>query len=309
MRDTFYKLTLASVFAITIAGDFSLWQQTKEEEVFAYLKPLAQTATEPQVIQTEDETLRTIVTQAASKSAEPKNLVSESVTAPPSLPPAFRIPILMYHYIGDNPNPSDTTRNSLTVSLKNFEEQMQYLTQNGFTALSLEALADIAAKKVATPTKPVVLTFDDGYIDFYVNASPILKKHDLRAVVFISTGLMNQGYYMSWDQIREISNSGLVSFGAHTVTHRYLIGLNRYEVFVELRNSKEVLESKIGQKVNFVSYPFGASNNLICQIAQEVGFVGGVGTWSGVATNLTMNMPRLRMGSYVTLDFFASLLK
>lgn len=297
MRDWLYKLILVVIFLTTLVVVFLLRQQTKTTRVITYLKPLVQTAAEPQTVPKE-----------ATKASEPKNVVpSPTPTLPPS-PPIFRIPILMYHYIGDNPNPEDKTRNSLTVPLKNFEEQMQYLTQNGFTTLSLDTLADIATKKVATPPKPVVLTFDDGYIDFYVNAFPILKKYGLRAVVFVPTGLVGQSYYLSWDQLREISNSGLVSFEAHTVTHRYLTGLSSDEVFVELKNSKEILESKTGQKVNFVSYPFGASNKLICRIAQEVGFVGGVGTWSGIATNLNMNMPRLRMGSYVTLNFFASLL-
>lgn len=306
MRDLLYKLILVVTFLATLVVVFLLWQQTKVTRAVTYLKPLVQTTAEPQAIPTRNDKPKTT---APSKASEPKNVVpSPTPTLPPSLPPMFRIPILMYHYIGDNPNPSDTTRSSLTVPLKNFEEQMKYLSQNGFTTLSLDTLTDIATKKVTTPSKPVVLTFDDGYVDFYVNAFPILKKYGLQAVVFIPTGLINQGYYMSWDQIKEINDSGLVSFEAHTATHRYLTSLGRGEIIAELKNSKETLESKTNQKVNFIAYPFGATSDVVYNAAQSVGFIGGVGTWSGVATNLNMNMPRLRMGSYVTLNFFASLL-
>lgn len=297
---------MVAVVTAAIAVSSSLWRQTKAGKESVLLTPLVQTVAEPRTVQLKDGVPKAMQTKVVPKVSEPKDVAPEPVPPPP--PPAFRIPILMYHYVGGNPNSNDTTRNSLTVPLKNFEEQLRYLSQSGFTTLSLNDLADIATKKIACTAKPIVLTFDDGYIDFYVNAFPVLKKYNLRAVVFIPTGLINQGYYMSWDQIREISDSGLVSFEAHTVTHRYLTGLGRGEIIAELRNSKETLESETNQKVSFIAYPFGAVNDVVYNAARSVGFIGGVGTWSGIATNLNMNMPRLRMGSYVTLDFFASLL-
>lgn len=88
----------------------------------------------------------------------------------------IRVPILMYHFIADNPNPKDTGRNYLSVSPQKFEAQMDYLAKNGYTPISLDTLYGIFNKQTNAPLKPIILTFDDGYIDFYTNAYPILKR-------------------------------------------------------------------------------------------------------------------------------------
>lgn len=212
----------------------------------------------------------------------------------------------MYHYIGYNPNPKDTVRNTLSVTPDKFEAQMSYLAQNGYTPITLDTLYGIFNKQTQAPAKPVVLTFDDGYIDFYTTAFPILRKYNFHAVSFIPTGLMNQGYYMSWAQIKEIQASGLVTFEAHSVTHSNLTSLSTNRLTKELQDSKNVLQSQTGYPVNFIAYPYGASNNLVQQTAQKSGFVGGVGTWFGKATSPSMNMPRIRITGQMDLKTFTS---
>lgn len=217
-----------------------------------------------------------------------------------------RVPILMYHYIGYNPNPKDTARDTLSVNPDKFEQQLTYLSQKGYTPITLNTLYGIFNNQTTPPPKPIVLTFDDGYMDFYTTAYPILHKYGFHAISFIPTGLMNQGYYMSWSQIKEIAQSGLVDFEAHSVTHANLTSLNPKRLTQELRDSKYILQTQTGKTVNFVAYPFGSSSNLVQTTAKSLGYVGGLGTWYGKDSGPSMNMPRIRIGGQISIGDFAS---
>lgn len=216
------------------------------------------------------------------------------------------VPILLYHYIGNNPNLNDTARNTLSVPPVKFDEQMGYLSKNGYTPISLDTLYGIFNKQTAAPAKPVVLTFDDGYMDFYYNAFPILSKYNFHAVSFIPTGLMGGGYYMNWDQIKQIQSSGLVTFEDHTVSHMSLTALSFDRAYKEILDSKNILQSQTGYPVNFIAYPNGVSNNNVYAAAQKAGIVGGLGTWKGKAGGPSYNMPRIRITGQMSLQDFIS---
>src|SRR5579884_4226374 len=153
---------------------------------------------------------------------------------------AINVPILMYHYIGNNPNPADTARYALSTSPDVFDQQLGILAKEGFTPITLDTLY-AAMKGGQLPAKPIVLTFDDGYVDFYVNAFPILKKYNFHAVSFIPTSLMGQSYYMSWSEIKDIQSSGLVAFEAHSLTHPDLTTLSQAQMDEQVIESKKVL--------------------------------------------------------------------
>lgn len=216
------------------------------------------------------------------------------------------VPILMYHYIGNNPNPKDKARDVLEVTPDKFEEQMTYLQKNGYTPINLDTLYGIFNHQTNAPAKPIVLTFDDGYIDFYTTAFPILSKYHFKAVSFIPTGLIGGGYYMNWDQIKQIQQSGLITFEGHTVHHANLPSLSPDQALKELKEGKETLQSKTGYPVNFIAYPYGFSNGFVEQLAKQAGFVGGLGTWYGKAGFEGMNIPRIRITGSMTLPEFAS---
>lgn len=219
---------------------------------------------------------------------------------------AAGIPILTYHYVDYNPNKSDTARDALSVTPDKFDAQMEYLSKNGYEPISLDTLYAIFNKQAARPAKPVVLTFDDGYENFYRVVYPILKKYNFRAVAFIPTGLIGTGYYMNWDQIKEIQASGLVTFEGHSSTHPNLIGMKYDAVYKQLLDSKNTLFSQTGYPVNFVAYPYGSSNKNVWSAAQKSGYVGGVGTWYGKATGPSMNMPRIKVSGTWNISQFAS---
>lgn len=209
----------------------------------------------------------------------------------------------MYHYVGNNPDPTDRQRDTLSISPDRFEEQLSWLAANGYSPITLDTLYGLFSKKEII-SKPIVLTFDDGYIDFYTTAFPILRKYNFRAVSFIITGLAGTSFYMSWDQIKEINSTGLVSFQAHTINHPSLPALSYTDKLYQLTTSKNTLEQQLGTKVNFISYPYGSSDADTARAAQAAGFVGGVGTWYGKASGPGMSMPRIRIAGNISLGKF-----
>lgn len=241
----------------------------------------------------------------ASPSASPKR-----PTHPADFGRQVRVPILTYHYIGNNPNPADKARDNLEVTPDKFEEQMNYLSKNGYSTISFDTLYAVLKGVSSLPPKPVILTFDDGYIDFYLNAYPILKKYGLHAVSFIPTGLVGKGYYMSWSQIKEIDVSGLVSFQAHSVDHPNLASLSDDNLKYQIWESKKTLEAELGKPVNTFAYPYGATDERVWNAVKAVGFVGAVGTWYGViqSEGTVFDLPRVKVGGGMTIDKFPSLL-
>lgn len=222
----------------------------------------------------------------------------------------LRVPILMYHYIGNNPNPADTQRTSLSTGPVAFEEQIKYLADNGYTAISLDTLYAAFKKQVALPNKPLIITFDDGYEDFYYNAYPILQKYNIHATVFIPTALMDQGYYLKWSQIQEMGASGLITFGSHGVHHYRSESLPEVSLEAELTESKQTLQSKLGVPINFFAYPYGTLNGNVIEAVKKAGYIGAVGTWPErtQSEGTIYNMPRIRIGGGISISTFMSLL-
>lgn len=249
----------------------------------------------------------TISTQSSSVKTEP---AKPATYTPQVFGRQIKIPILLYHYIGENPNPEDKARYNLSTTPANFEEQMKYLAENGYGTISLDTLYPALKGQITLPDKSVILTFDDGYIDFYLNAYPVLRKYNFKATVFIPTGLMNQGYYLSWNQIREMSSSGLITFGGHTVHHVHLPSLSNENMAFEVSESKRVLESQLGVPINFFSYPWGATQERVVEATRKAGYLGAVGVWANKiqSEGTIYDMPRLRVGGGVTLEYFAGLL-
>ena len=187
---------------------------------------------------------------------------------------------------------------------------MKYLKDNGYITTSLDTLYAALKKTTLLPEKVVILTFDDGYIDFYFNAYPILKKYGFSATIFIPTGLIGGPAYLSWTQIRDMHSSGLIVFGAHTTSHSHLPSLSRESALKELTESKNTLSDQLGVPINFLAYPYGSTNNKTINLTKEAGFIGAVGTWPDKiqSEGTIYNMPRLRVSGGISLENFAGLL-
>ena len=223
---------------------------------------------------------------------------------PTWIPGIANVPILAYHYIAQNPDSEDKVREALCVPPDAFAAQMAYLSDHNYTTITLNELFRIFRKEVARPAKPIVLTFDDGYADFYMNAYPVLCRYNLQAISFIIAGLVGQEKYLLWQQIQEMQASQHVTFEAHTMTHPHLTTLYGPELYNELRASKHIIEERVQCSVNFISYPYGATNVAVMRAAKQTGFTGGVGSWYGKASWSSMNMPRVRVTGQTTLQTF-----
>ena len=179
------------------------------------------------------------------------NIVSEEV----------RIPILMYHSISD-----DDPNNSLLVPPDMFDEQMAWLEENNFTSMSMdEAIEAMNTGKV--PKRPVVITFDDGYMDNYTSAFPSLKEHNMKGTFFVITSGVDNGYYMSSDMLREMQDAGMI-IENHTENHVELNNLSREEAIDEIRNAQTFLREVIGSEANYLCYPVGRYSDETIEIAK-----------------------------------------
>jgi peptidoglycan/xylan/chitin deacetylase (PgdA/CDA1 family) len=210
------------------------------------------------------------------------------------------VPIILYHYIEINKDPKDTIRRSLTVSPYWFDEQAKYLTQNGYTIITLEELVSVINGEGKLPPKPVILTFDDGYRDFYTDVFPILKKYNLKATNFIFPNVLDKKNNMDTWMVKEIINSGLVTIGSHTLSHANLPGLSKANTQKEIRESKVILEQVTGKKVSLFAYPYGAVNEAVIEQVREAGYEAAVGTAKGTlhGKNSLFRLSRIRVGNY-----------
>ena len=205
--------------------------------------------------------------------------------------PCRYLPILTYHHIGEGTNP-------LFVKTETFDSQMDYLKKKGYTAVTLKDVVSNLQSGQVLPNKPVVLTFDDGYRDFYENAFPILSKYSLSATLFVITQHVGGGEYVTWDQLKVMVSSGLVTIGDHTLSHVSLPSVEEPEVRNQILSAKSIIESNLGVTVNTFAYPYGGVSEEAEKVLAEGGFVAAVTTKRGLScAKLPYELPRVRVGN------------
>ncbi|MGL4773821.1 MAG: polysaccharide deacetylase family protein [Clostridium sp.] len=175
------------------------------------------------------------------------------------------IPIMYYHAI--NPN----EENSLILHPDKFREQLKYLLDNGYTPISLSQIYGYMAEGKKIPKKSVMITLDDGYIDNYTLAYPILKELKVPATIFVQTNRIEDGGSLTKDQMREMSQNG-IDIMSHTVSHPHLNSLSYENQLKEVTESKKVLEEILGKEVYAISYPFGDYNKETLKVVKEAGY-------------------------------------
>jgi peptidoglycan/xylan/chitin deacetylase (PgdA/CDA1 family) len=220
-----------------------------------------------------------------------------------------RTPILMYHSISPatgTQHPYFETHTSPEV----FSRQMQVLSDDGYQTISL---ADALSRdEQDADQKQVVITFDDGYRDFYTHAFPTLIKHAFTATLFVVSTypreprLSRSGAdYMTWNEIREVRAGG-ISIGSHSATHRHLSTLNERDLHSELADSKERIENVLGERVVSFSYPFAFPEPdkpfvaRLKSILRSCGYENGVSTVIGTMAPGQEHffLPRLPVNSF-----------
>ncbi|MHB9094639.1 MAG: polysaccharide deacetylase family protein [Eubacteriales bacterium] len=231
-----------------------------------------------------------------------------------------KIPVLMYHkvspyYYHGGPG--------LRITPDFFEEQVRYLKERGYHTVSLDQLIDFWDKKAALPSKPIVLTFDDGYEDNYRFVFPILKKYRYTATIFLvyndiggynawdsKNNLVQRIRLLSWVEIRAMQKSG-ISFQSHTLNHPDLTALNPIDAEKEVRESKAKLEKALGKPVCFIAYPYGRRNPVVDDVVAKAGYKAALTTIMGKNTIGTDRfiLRRLRVNGYLNMNRFKKMVE
>jgi peptidoglycan/xylan/chitin deacetylase (PgdA/CDA1 family) len=228
--------------------------------------------------------------------------------APMPAGPVTYVPILYYHYIRINPNPRDRVGFGLSTPPVAFRAQMQYLADHGFHVIPLHEAVVAIQHHSGLPPRSVVLTFDDGYADFFTTAVPILQSHGFTATTFVITGRMGWGGYMTPSQIVAADGMGF-TIGAHTVDHVALAAQAPARASWEIKQSKLTLETLLGHPVLDFAYPYGSFNLYDMAQAKGVGFETAVSTLPGAwhAAAQLFELSRVRIGGGLPLAYFANL--
>jgi peptidoglycan/xylan/chitin deacetylase (PgdA/CDA1 family) len=184
--------------------------------------------------------------------------------------PRIRVPILEYHYIRVVTDPNDRLGFNLSVTPTDFRQQMDWLQRNGYHPVDLNDLRAYFQNQTPLPSRPVVLTFDDGYIDFYTTAWPILQAHGFKAVSYVVPGFWGNTRYMSASQIVDIDRAG-IEIAAHTMTHADLSKAGAADLVLQVKGSREALEKNVGHPVLDFCYPSGKYNAAVIAALQQYG--------------------------------------
>ena len=228
------------------------------------------------------------------------------------------LPILMYHSISDEDQSATRPYYRTTTRPQVFLQQMIYLREAGYSVISLDSALSWLNSDHGRYPRAVVLTFDDGFRDFYIHAFPVLSRYSFPATVFLPTAFIGQTHRLlrghqclSWSEIGELHRAG-IGFGSHTISHPQLWHLSWRDIEAELQVSKLTIEDRIGAPVQSFSYPYAFPEQdhhftgALSALLQRSGFLQGVSTILGTADLAAdpLFLPRLPVNSDDDLAFF-----
>jgi glycosyltransferase involved in cell wall biosynthesis/peptidoglycan/xylan/chitin deacetylase (PgdA/CDA1 family) len=209
-------------------------------------------------------------------------------------------PILAYHRVRSQP------QYGIDLSTDAFDRQMRWLSRQGYRTLSLQEFSSLWKQESPFPKKSIVITFDDGHLDTFQLAFPILNKYGFKATLFVNSGLVGKRFwvggrrpdpviwheqqpamyqahsenwrmyeFLSWDQIKSLQQAGW-EIDSHAVTHPFLTQLTPQELEKELVESKRTLATRLGGPIDFFCYPSGDYNKKVQQQVASAGYQGAV---------------------------------
>lgn len=182
------------------------------------------------------------------------------------------VPVLCYHHLAPQGGPMG----GYNLHPNLLEEQFKFLKAAGYQTVRLDQFYSyINGKKPSDfPDKPILLTFDDGSKTHWEVLVPLLKKYGFTASIFIYPSIISSGkkYYMTWDQLNNTLDSGVLDLGSHTLYHPKLPTMSRALIRKQLLESKQILETKTGRKVIDLAYPFGLFDPRVIEEAKAIGY-------------------------------------
>jgi peptidoglycan/xylan/chitin deacetylase (PgdA/CDA1 family)/glycosyltransferase involved in cell wall biosynthesis len=217
---------------------------------------------------------------------------------------ACSVPILMYHRIAaDGPGAMERFR----VAPDLFASQMATLHRAGYRTIGLGDWVSAMARHEPLPGKPIILTFDDGYRDFLTAAMPVLRAHGFSATVFLVAELIggtadwDLGYgepapLVSWEDVRALQEAG-IEFGCHSSVHRPMTGMRLAELAEDTVRARAILEEGLATSVKTLAYPYGAENEFVRRVLEDLGFQAAVSCEPGISRlgDNPLRLPRVQV--------------
>ncbi|MGL5278835.1 MAG: polysaccharide deacetylase family protein [Cetobacterium sp.] len=199
------------------------------------------------------------------------------------------IQVLMYHQFVENV--SDGGKIKLFITKKKFEWQLRILKFLKYETITFKDLKKIGLEN-RNKKRYIILTVDDGYKDNYSVLFPLLKKYNMKAVIYLVSGIDYNKWtiesdeekkfsLMNLSEIKEMQRSGLVEFGGHTLTHPSLPSLTDKELYKEIIEDKKNLEEKLQEKLTSFAYPYGHITPRVKKMVKDAGYDFAVSTDTG----------------------------
>jgi peptidoglycan/xylan/chitin deacetylase (PgdA/CDA1 family) len=230
------------------------------------------------------------------------------------------IPILLYHSISQE---ASLRFKKWTVTPELFAAHMAYLYELGYTPITVTKLATaMTNNNLSIPDRAVVITFDDGFADFFTGALPVLKRYGFSATLYIAIGFVGgtsswlsreaEGNrpMLTWDQIAEISTSG-VECGTHSLNHVQLDTVPFSTAYDEISRSKSILEHYLDKQVSSFSYPHGYNCPVVRRLVQQAGFTSACGVKNMMSSmdDDTFALARIIVATDTNVKSFGALLE
>src|SRR5947209_2756890 len=166
------------------------------------------------------------------------------------------VPVFIYHHVKHLKPNEDAIERGLTILPAQFLTQMRKLLAAGFHTVTAARLIGSLRAGASLPTRPVVLTFDDGYADVFTNVYPVLLRLRLTATFFIVPGFLGRSRYLTWNQVLTMARHGM-DIEAHTLTHPDLTTLSEAAIWREIWGSRHTLQQRLHRPVRVLAYPYG----------------------------------------------------
>ena len=222
-------------------------------------------------------------------------------TPTPIPPDSIHLPIIMYHYVEYVKETNDLVKNKLNINPALFEQQLKSFQQEGYTTYFAKEIPDILNGKIQLKGRSVILTFDDGYEDFYSVVVPLLTKYQMKGTDYVINDYIGRKGFLTKKQLQEMVKNPYVEIGSHTLDHVYLKTVPDTLAIKQITESKKGLEDLLGVPVVTFAYPYGAVGVDTPTLVKQASFSAAMGTNFGQihSKETIFNLTRIRAGYLV----------